>query len=178
MYRFKWPLCKNKCSVGFSMMLHSEGWQRTGFVEVLLPEGCIKKWYDKPSGYGSLSKKCEQGGQWSSDLAVSCTFSQALWHTVITQDSKMLWLSPLTRIHIDVADSSVLPLLFLKSLSIFSGCPVINLRNCHQDRKLSWVGPMEYHPHTGFRYSKVLTCLFHDYVSFINISGMDLDGSG
>ena len=25
------------------------------------PESCIKKWYDKPSGYGCCSKKCEQG---------------------------------------------------------------------------------------------------------------------
>jgi len=37
---------------------------------------------------------------------------------------------------------------------------------------------MEYHPHTGFHYSKLLTYPSHDYVIFINISGMDLDGSG
>ena len=91
---------------------------------------------------------------------------------------EVLWLSPLTRIHVTIADSYVLPLLFLKSLSILSGCPVINIHSCHQDRRLSWVGPMEYHPHTGFHYSKVLSCMFHDYVSFINISGMYLDGSG
>ena len=90
----------------------------------------------------------------------------------------MLWLSPLTRINIDIADSSLLPLLFLKSLSILSGYPAINVCNCHQDRSLSRVGPMRYHPHTGFHYSKVLTYLSHDYVIFINISGMDLDGSG
>jgi hypothetical protein len=26
-----------------------------------LPEGCIKQWCDNPSGYGCLSRKCEQG---------------------------------------------------------------------------------------------------------------------
>ena len=37
-----------------------------------LSEGCITQWCDKPSGCGCVSKKCEQGEQWSSDLAVSC----------------------------------------------------------------------------------------------------------
>jgi len=36
-----------------------------------LPEGCIKKWYDRASSYGCLSNKCLKGEQWSSDLAVS-----------------------------------------------------------------------------------------------------------
>jgi len=36
---------------------------------------------------------------------------------------------------------------------------------------------MEYHPHTGFHYSILLTYLLYDYSSFINISGMDLDVS-
>jgi hypothetical protein len=81
---------------------------------------------------------------------------------------KALWLSPLTRIQI--------PLLFLRSLSILSGCPIINIHSCHQYRKLSWFGPMETHPHTGFHYSKLLTHLSYDYVRFINISVMDLGG--
>jgi len=72
----------------------------------------------------------------------------------------------------------VLPLLFLSSLSILSGCPVINIHSCFQYRKLSWVGPMEYRPHSGFHYYKLLIYLCHDYGSFINISGMDLDESG
>jgi hypothetical protein len=38
--------------------------------------------------------------------------------------------------------------------------------------------PMECQLHTGFHYSKLLTYLCHDYGSFSNISGMDLDGSG
>ena len=85
-----------------------------------LPEGCIKQWCDKPSGYGCLCKKCEQGE-----------------HEAVT----VLYLVPW------------LPLIFLKSLCILSGCPVINIRSCCQDRRLSWVGTMEYHPHTGFHYS-------------------------
>jgi len=37
---------------------------------------------------------------------------------------------------------------------------------------------MEYYPYTGLYYSILLTYLCHDYSSFINISGMDLDVSG
>ena len=108
-----------------------------------LPEGCIKQWCDKPSGYGCLSKKCEQGE-----------------HEAMT----LLYLIPW------------LPLMSLKSPSILSGCLIVNIHSCHQDRKLSWVGPMEYHPHAGFHYSKLLTYLCHDYSSFRNISGLDLCG--
>ena len=102
------------------------------------PEGCIKLWYDRASGYGCLSNKCLKGEQWSSDLAVSCTLTK---HCDIQSENtrfKMLWLSPLTTIQIDVGDSSVLPLLFLRSLSILSGCRVINIHSCFQYRKLSW----------------------------------------
>ena len=71
-----------------------------------------------------------------------------------------------------------LPLMFIKSLSILSGYLIINIHSCHQNRKLSLVGPMEYHPHAGFHYSILLTYLCHDYSSFSKISGMDLGGSG
>jgi len=37
---------------------------------------------------------------------------------------------------------------------------------------------MEYHAHTEFHYSELLTYLSYDYVSFINISAMHLGGSG
>jgi len=37
---------------------------------------------------------------------------------------------------------------------------------------------MEYHPHTGFHYSKLLTYLSHEYVSFINISAWIWMGVG
>ena len=91
---------------------------------------------------------------------------------------KYFWSTPLTRISIDVADSSLLPLLFVSSLSILSGCPIINICGGHQDMKLWWIWPMAYHPHTGFYYPKLLTYLSHDFCSFSNISGMDLNGSG
>jgi len=84
-------------------------------------------------------------------------FDQVLWRTEWKHKIQNVWLSPLTRIHIDVADSSVLPLLFLRSLSILSGCPVIKICSCYQYRKLSWVWSIEYHPHIGFHYSKILT---------------------
>ena len=129
--------------------------------------------------YCCLSNKCLKGQQWSSDLAVSCPLTK---HCDIQIESTgfktlLLLLSPLPTIHIDVADSCVLPLVFLSSLSILSGCPIINICSCYQYTKLSWVGPMEYHPYTGFHYSKLLTYLCHDYGSFSNISGMDLDES-
>jgi hypothetical protein len=91
---------------------------------------------------------------------------------------KYFWSMPLTRISIDVADSSLLPLLFLRSLTIFSGFHIISTCVGHQEMKLWWIGPMTCHPHTRFRYSKLLTYLFHDYGSFSNISGMDLGESG
>ena len=69
-----------------------------------LPEGCIKQWCEKPSGYGCLSKKCEQGE-----------------HEAVT----LLYLVPW------------LPLMSLKSPSILSGCLIVNIHSCHQDRKLS-----------------------------------------
>jgi len=134
-----------------------------------LPEGCIKKWYDGASGYGCLSKKCLKGEQWSSDLAVSRTLTKHSYIQCENTRFKRLWLSPLPTIHIDIADSYVLPVMFLRSLSILSSCPIINIHSCHQDRKLSWVGLMEYHPHTGFRNSKHLAYLACYYVSFMNI---------
>jgi len=135
-----------------------------------LSENCIKQWCDQPSCCGCVSKKCEQGEQWSSDPAVFCVLSKLS----DIQSENAYWLSWLITNHIDLVDSSVLPLLFLKSLCILSGCLIINIRSCHQDRKLSRVGPMEYHPHTGCHNSKLLTYLCHDYNSFSNISGMDL----
>jgi len=142
-----------------------------------LSEGCIKQWCDKSSDCGCVSKKCEQGEHEAVTLLYLVSSQGTQTYMVRKQDSRTYWLSRLTRIHIDVADSSVLPLLFLKSLCILSCCPTINIRSCHQDRKLSWVGPMEYHLHTGFHYFKLLTYLSHDYSSFSNISGLDLEGN-
>ena len=104
---------------------------------------------------------------------------QAVWHVewkheirnvlIVTTDHNPHWCS---------RQLSVLPLMFLKSLCSLSGCPVINICSCHKDRKLSWVGTMEYHAHAEFHYSNLLTYLCHGYSSFSNISGMDFGGSG
>jgi hypothetical protein len=64
-----------------------------------------------------------------------------------------LWFSPLTRISINVADISLFHLLFLMSLNILSGCPIVNIFGCHQDMKFLWIGPIAYLKHTGFYYS-------------------------
>jgi len=95
------------------------------------------KWYDKPVGDVCHSKKCGLGEQWSSDIAVSCSLTK---HPDIQSEDtrfEMLLLSPLTTISVDVADSSLLRLLFLWSLNILTGCAIINICSCHQDLKLS-----------------------------------------
>ena len=126
-----------------------------------LSVGCIKQWFDRASSCGWSSNKCLKVEQWSSDIAVSCTLAkQSDLESKRTRFKTIL--SPLTTIHIDLADSSVLPLLFLRSLNILSGCPIINIHSCHQDRKLSWVGLMEYHAHTGFHYCILFPYLCHD----------------
>jgi hypothetical protein len=127
-----------------------------------LPAGFIRQWCDRASVYVCLSNKRLKAEQWSSDLSLSCTLTK---HCDIQNENtgfKTSSLSPLTTIHIDLADSSVLPLLFLRSLSILSGCPITNTHSCNEDRKLSWVGPMEYRPHTGFHYCILLIYLACD----------------
>jgi len=82
----------------------------------------------------------------------------AVWkHTF----QKYFWSTPLTRICIGVTERSVLSLLFLRSLSILSGCYIINICFGHQDTKLWWIGPMAYHTHTKFHYPKLLTCVMN-----------------
>ena len=66
----------------------------------------------------------------------------------------------------------LLPLLFLRFLSILSGCSIINISIFLQDMNLSWIAPMAYHAHTGFRYSKLLTYLPYDCGNFSSISVM------
>ena len=102
------------------------------------------------------------------------TWASTLTYRMKTQNSR---LTPLTRIFNYIVDSSLLPLLFLRCLSILSDCPVINIHRCHEDMNFYSIGPMAYHPHTGSDYSNLLTHLCHDYSSSSNISGMDLHGS-
>ena len=142
------------------------------------PEGCSKKWYDKRTGYGCLSKKCWLGEQCSSDIAVSCNLAK---HSDMQRENtsfETLWFSPLAIVSINATDSSLFHLLFLMSLNILLGCLIINICGCRQDLKLLWTGPMAYNPHTRFYYSKLLTCLSYDYGIISNTSGIDLGGSG
>jgi hypothetical protein len=81
------------------------------------------------------------------------------------------------QLSIHTADNCLLPLLFLRSLSILSCSPIINICNCLQDMNLCWIGPMAYHAHTGFHYSKLCTYLPYDCGKLSNISGMGLGGS-
>jgi len=85
------------------------------------------------------------------------------------------WFTPLTRLSIHTADNCLPPLLFLRSLSILSCCPIINICICLQDMNLSWIGPM-YNQRTGFHYWKLLTYLPYDCGNFSNISGMGWGG--
>jgi hypothetical protein len=117
------------------------------------PEGCIKKLYDKPTCYSCLCKKCWLWEQQNSDIAVSCNLAKYSDIQCEIRRFGILWSSQLTRISINAADSSLLHLLFLMSLSILSGWPIINICSCHQDIKFLWIGPMAYHRHTGFYYS-------------------------
>jgi len=100
---------------------------------------------------------------WRSNEKVSLLYVLPLPSTttcvVKTQGSKHSWFTPLIRFSIQAADNSLLPLLFLRSVSILSGCPVINIRSCHEGLKLSWIGPTTYHPHTRFHYSTLCNCL-------------------
>ena len=88
-----------------------------------LSEGCIKQWCDKPSGCGCVSKKCELGEQWNSDLAVTRILSK---HSNIHSENsrfKTLCFTPLTGNSSDTVVRSLLPLLFLRSVS----SPIINI---------------------------------------------------
>jgi len=121
-----------------------------------LPECCFKQCCDKLR----LMVASTRSVGWGSNETVTSCISYliqvcwcAVWKHMV---QKHFWSMPLTRIYIGVADSSVLPLLLLRSLSILSGCH-INICFGNQDMKLWWIGPMAYHPHTKFHYSKLLT---------------------
>jgi len=118
------------------------------------------------------------GQEWSSDFLYFILIQVhwcAVWKHTVQNHS---WFTPPTILSIHIAVNSVLSLLFFRSVSIFSGCPIIDICRDHQDMKLWWIEPIAYHPHTRFRYSKLLTYLSHEYCSFSNISGMDFGGIG
>ena len=152
MYQFKWPVCNKKFSVGFSMMLQCHRWERR-YVKVLTALSCKKRWYNKPTGGDCLQEVWAEGAmkQWICCILylwqVLCcgVWKEKFW--------KYYWFTPLTTISIQTADNCLLPLLFLRSLSIFSCWPIINIHSHHQDVKLSCIGLTAYHPHTAFHYS-------------------------
>jgi len=136
MYRFKWPLCKKSALLVSVWCYKARNDREQVLWRYRLSEGCIKQWFDKPSGCGCLRKKCELWEQWSSDLAVSCVQSK---HSNIESENTVyetLCITPLTSISSDTAVRSLIPLLFLRSLS----SPTINIHSCLQDLKLSWIG--------------------------------------
>jgi hypothetical protein len=94
---------------------------------------------------------------WLSLLVVWAVGGMKQWHCCISyliqvpictvckhKIQKHFWSLPPTRIFIDIRDSLLLPLLFLRSLSTLSDCHIINMHPCHQDIKLSWIGPNTY----------------------------------
>jgi len=103
------------------------------FYLKVLTELCVTKWNDKPKSYDCLCKKFWLGEQWRSDIAVSRNLAKQ--SNVLSENTgcETLLFSPLLRMSINVADSSLLPLLFLTSQNILSGCPIINTCGCHQD---------------------------------------------
>jgi len=110
-------------------------------------------------------KKCGLGEQLSTDIAVSWTLVKPSDIQSENIRFKTLWFTPLTRLSIHTAHNSLLPLLFLRSVSILSGCHIISICGYYQNRKLSWIGRMAYHPRSGFHYYKLLTYLCHGYNS-------------
>jgi hypothetical protein len=134
MYQFEWPLCKKKCSIGFSVMLQNHRWERR-FVKVLTTLSCIMQWYKKPTGDDCLQEVWPEGTvkQWN---CCNSYLGQVLWCAVEKQKFwKYYWFTPLTTISIQTADNCLLPLLFLRSTSILSCWPIINIHSYHQDVK-------------------------------------------
>jgi len=63
---------------------------------------------------------------------------------------------PLTRISIDVSETLWF-LYYFSGLSAFCQSVILLTFVGHQDIKLWWIGPVAYHPHSRFHYSKLLT---------------------
>jgi hypothetical protein len=137
------------------------------------PECCIKHWYDKSGVYFSSARSVSWGSNEAVSLLYLVPWPSTLTYRVKTQDSKHSWFTPLMRFSIHTADNSLLPLLFLRTASILSGCPIISICSCYKDMNLSWIWLIVYHPHTRFHYCKLLT-----YLSLLIMAGLDLNVSG
>ena len=80
--------------------------------------------------------KCEHGEQWTSNNAVSGTLAKLSNIQSENTGFETLCFTPLISISSDTAVGSLIPLLFLRSLS----SPIINIHSCLQDLKLSLIG--------------------------------------
>jgi len=130
---------QEKCSVGFSICSSRFANVQTAWkLHDALVWQAFRLWL------------CQQElwdvGKWSIDLAVTCNLTKLSDTQREKTRFETLCFPPLTGICSDTAVRSVLPLLFLRSLS----SPIINICSWLQDFKLSWIGPKEYLPHTVF----------------------------
>jgi hypothetical protein len=90
-----------------------------------MPEGCSKQWYCKPAVMVAC-KKCGSGGgmkQWHCCILCLSRCSDVQYGN--TGFRKHSWFTPLTRLSIHIADTSLRPLQYLWSLNIFPGCCII-----------------------------------------------------
>ena len=88
MYRFKWSRCKKSAVLVLVCCCRARGDREQELWGYCLPEGCIKQWCDKPSGYGCLNKKCEQGEHEAVTLLCLVPWPSCPTYGVKTQDSK------------------------------------------------------------------------------------------
>jgi hypothetical protein len=116
MYQFKWPLCKKKCSVLLWCYIAPVD-REQDLWRYWLPEGCIKQWYDKPTGGGCLQEVWAGGGMKQWHCCILYIFQVPICIVCKHKVQKHFWSTPLTRISIAVADISLLPLLLFSSLS-------------------------------------------------------------
>jgi len=115
MYWFIWPLCKK--SAMLVLVFAAVDLQR-----YRSSEGCINQRCDKPSCCGCVSKKWEQGEHEAVTLLYLVSSPSCTTYSENTT-FKILCFPPLTGICSDTAVRSVLPLLFVRSLS----SPIINI---------------------------------------------------
>ena len=88
MYRFKWPLCKKSAVLVLVCWYKARCGREQELWGYWLPEGCIKQWCDKRSGYGCLSKKCELGEHEAVTLLYLVPWPSCPTYRVKTQDWK------------------------------------------------------------------------------------------
>jgi hypothetical protein len=173
MYRFKWQLCKKTKVLVLVCCYKARGDIEQELWRYWLPEGCIKQWCDKPSGYGCLSKKCEQGEQWSSDIALSCTLAKL--SDIQSENTKV---KRYVSHYIPVPPVTLqLHLCFLYCFSGVSALLLLTYVVACKFWSFQEFDYMDCHPRPGFHYSKRFIYLCNYYSRIIKISGINFDGS-